>query len=209
MSVNKFIETITSGKKYSLEEQSDLNIKGPKAEPQVPVYLQSPKAWKNYTNQALYDAEVALRKWFDIKMKDENWKKNRFARRYKCSMLIEEIFGRPYDQKIDGKYTMMYARLFGHYSSRVTKTYWNPKTQKTQSLSAYHISLDRIKKAQAYSIKLRVEDLIAKGEIPNVYNTRPAKEIETGHCRRKLTRERQDRRIQKSKEAYERNHSKK
>ena len=197
------------GGKFSFEKEANLNIKEPKNIERVPAYLQSPKAWKNYSNQALYEAEIALRKWFKKKMQDENWVKNRFARRYKCSMLIEEIFGRPYDQKIDSKNTMIYSRLFAHYSSKVSKFYWNPKTQKTESLTAYNISIQRINKAKAYSIRLRVEDLIAEGKVPTVYNTRPVLETKPGFVRKKLSRENTEKRSKKMKEIYERNNSKK
>jgi len=208
MTDKNFINAMLSGKSWSLEKQPDLQNKGMNLDKTVPTYIDSNKALANYENKVLYEVEKQLLKWFEIKMADKNWRENKYVRRYTCSMLIKELFGREYDRDIDSKYTAYYARIFSHYCSRVSKTYWDKNTNTCKNKNCYHFSPARIKKEKPYSIRLRVEVYAKEGILPTYRNCKVYKTMTKGHARSNKVQKRMDERSKRAKESYAKRNNK-
>lgn len=149
-------------------------------------YIADPKAWEQYSDDALYDAEKRLRAWLEEMSAVPAFTKHYSARTFKFSQLFEFIYGRRYEQKVDGKYSTMLSRLFRYYCSKTSKTYYVKATGKTQSKTSFTLSVARLKRPP-YSLRLRLEWLAAQGIIPTSENMKLPKDIEIGRCRNELT----------------------
>lgn len=151
----------------------------------------------------MYQAEVHFLKWAKEKLKDKAWCNSQRLRKYTFGMLIQEIFGRPYDPKIDGG-RLSTAHMFAHYCSRVTKCYWDWKKEITRKTPGYCISIARLKEVKPYSLRLQAEQIMEQGIVPTRYNVKFKKDLEPGHAHNYKREAVMKAKREKGKEIYER-----
>lgn len=164
-------------------------------------YIATPKAWDQYTDAALYDAEVKLRAWLTEMGKNPTFKKMRNARTFKFSQVFHILFGRPYDSKKDAKYATKLSRLFRYYCSNTKPYFYDKESGKYQSKTSFVFSLARLKKPP-YSIRLRFEWMAERGEVPTAANMRLPEDIEIGRARNPLTEANREKRREAGRQRY-------
>ena len=165
-------------------------------------YLSLPGRWENYSDEILYDIETRLRAFLKEKEDDPHWKWARSTyRKFTAGMMYEILYGRKWDRSRDGKYAIRIAKIMAHYSSRIQKegTIRGKKYTKT----IYTLSLSRFHKVPPYSLKLRIEWLADRGELPTTSNMQLSREsLQPGHARNPLTESNMARRSEQAKERY-------
>jgi len=149
---------------------------------QILPYISDRRSWEQYGNEVLYDAEKRLRVWLQEMSQSATFRNKRGARTYKFSQVFRILYGRPYDSKIDGRYSTMLSRLFRYYCTRTSKNYYDKETGKTQSKTSFVFAVSRLKKPP-YSLRLRLEWLAERGVLPSAANMKLPKDIEIGECR--------------------------
>lgn len=177
-------------------------ISSPKPKESLPIFLKTNSDIKQYSNEYLYQFEIALRKWLEIKCKDEAWCHNTRARQYTYGMIVEEIFGRPYDVKIDCGHVVV-SQMISHYCSRVTKYYYLPEgNYKTKNTTCYHLSPKRYREVKPFGLRLQAELLMQQGIMPTDKNVVRKKPLKKGCARNPRTQANIDKRSKKAKETY-------
>lgn len=167
----------------------------------VVPFINEPKAWEQYHNTVLYDAEVTLRNWIKEMSKDPKWYGSHKNRRYMFSQLFEILFGRPYENS-DAKYIRQLTDLFSYYSSRIQNTFWDKERQKSRTKTNYTISPKRADKPP-YSLKLRMEWFDEQGIKMTEYNMRLyERDLKPGHARNPRTNANMEKRSEKKREQY-------
>lgn len=154
-------------------------------EMQVVPYISDPKAWEQYSNDALYDAEKRLRKWLEEMASNSAYRSYK-SRTFRFNQVFEILFGRKYEQKCDGRYSTMLSKLFRYYCSKTAKNSYDSETQKTKSKTSFTFSTARVKRPP-YSLKLRLEWLLERGEMPSAANMKLPTDIPIGVARNALT----------------------
>lgn len=154
----------------------------------------SQKQWDNYANRFIYECDKFLRSY--IERNKEEWSKpgNKMKQRLSFAMAFKVMFGRPYDQKTDAWCYNQLDRVLRYYSVTVAKgsTVWDRDHEckkQMKKATVYTLSPSRLKK-QPYSLKLRIETMVANGEMPNHRKLRlPKDNLPTGHSRNPKTEE--------------------
>ena len=165
-------------------------------------YLEGAGKWENYTDMELYDMEKILRAFLQDKLEnDYKWNHQAKWRKYTARMLFEVLYGREYTQQDIGA-TMKLARLMGHYSTRILK---NGTTIRGKNVKkkVYILSAKRLEKPP-YSLRLRLEWLTERGELPCWQNMKLSKDLEPGHARNPKTDANMQERSRKAKEVWRR-----
>ncbi len=152
----------------------------------VVPYISDPKAWDQYGNDVLYDAEVRLRDWLTKMSEDSTFCRKYTARTFRFSQVFQILYGRPYDIKRDGGYATTLSRLFRYYCSKTSKNTADKITGKIKSKTSFTFSVARLSRP-AYSLKLRLEMFRKDGIIPTAANMKLPKDISIGECRNPLT----------------------
>ena len=165
-------------------------------------YLALPGRWENYSDEILYDIEKRLREFLVSKEEDPHWKWARTTyRKFTVGMMYEILYGRKWDPTRDGKYAIRMARIMSHYSSRIQKEGIIRGKKMTKTI--YTLSLSRLHKAAPYSLRLRIEWLADRGELPTVSNMGvPCSSLQPGHARNPRTEENMQRRREQAKARY-------
>lgn len=165
-----------------------------------------PKAWEQYHNNWLYEAEKALRNWIEIMCSNKKWVRTQKMRRYTFKQAWSQVFGTSWDEtdQSQGK-QRLWIELLSHYSSRIQKSYWDKEAQKQRQRTAYFISPTRLHSDDVapYSLKLRAEWLGERGKIPTIRNMKLTKRTLTpGHARNPKTDANMARRREIGKKIY-------
>ena len=161
---------------------------------EIVPWVTTSKAWKQYTNDYVYNADKLMRDWLRVMNKNGKWYRNYKLRQYPFSHLFEILMGEPYDQKKHSKWVLPMVRVFAYYSTKIDDHYWDRKRQKTVSNALYTISGQRIKQP-AYSLRLRLEEFSEQGIIPTPTNMKlPKDDLKKGEARRTETRNNKKRR---------------
>jgi hypothetical protein len=165
-------------------------------------YLALPGRWENYSDDIIYDIEKKLRKFLKEKEEDPHWKWARTTyRKFTVGMMYEILYGRKWDPTRDGKYAIRMARILGYYSSRIQKE--GVIRGKKYTKTIYTLSLSRFHKVPPYSLRLRIEWLADRGELPTTANMQlPKESLQPGHARNPRTEENMARRRELAKERY-------
>ena len=166
----------------------------------VVPYIADPEAWDQYSNEALYEAEKLLRSWL-VEMGQNTAFKSYKRRTFKFSQVFEILFGRKYDQKVDGRYSTMLSKLFRYYCSKTSRAYYDRETQKTQSKTSFTFSTARVKRPP-YSLKLRLEWLLEQGEMPSAANMKLPTDIPIGKARNPLTEAHKEEQRERGRQRY-------
>jgi len=164
-------------------------------------WLQQNGAWEQYQNEMIYEIDSLVRQWIEALCQNKKWVRTIRLRRYTMRMIIEQIYGRPYDQSIDKKRTQPMSRVLAYYSSRIQRG--GDIHGKHYSKTIYTISPKIFHQKPPYSLKLRLEWLAEKGEIPTVYNMRmPKDDLKPGHARNPKTDANMERRREEGRARY-------
>lgn len=171
----------------------EFDLTGHGEKPVLPVttefspWITTAKAWKQYTNEYVYQADKLMRDWLRIMNKNSKWSRNYKLRRYTFSQLFEILMGEPYEQKKHSKWVIPLTRIMAYYSTKIQDGFWDRDRGHMRSKTYYTISGARIKKP-AYSLRLRLEEFSEQGIIPNVYNMElPKDDLKKGQARRTET----------------------
>ena len=158
--------------------------------------------WEQYSDDLVYQCDKAFREWLAIMSTNSKWKRSRTERIYMFSHLFERVFGRKYNQKEDSKVTVKLARIFAYYSTTRGKHYYDSSTGKTKNKTSYCISSKALDKP-AYSLRLRFEEMSAKGILPNNTNMRlPKDDLKPGHSRNPKTEANKQRMSEEGRRRY-------
>jgi len=212
-----FITTDNGEWEFSFEDKidiPDLPVHDPLTPqgPMAPGYLEGPGKWENYTDNYVYELESLLRKWFALKIDSGEWKNDKrgFYRRFTCKLIFEQLYGRlpDFNDHNDRTKIRRLPKLLAYYSSRIQKN--GSIRGKNYSKSIYTLSPKLYKTRPPYNLKLRLEWLSEKGEMPTWHNMMlPKDDLKPGHARNKKTEEnmrlRSERAKQRFNERYNRN----
>ena len=187
------------------------NLMDPETKPVLPDrpnmatnYLEGPGKWENYSDPDLYEADSLLRQFLESKAEDPKWTTASTKwRRFTAGMMFEVIHGRPYagTHTSDYQKILRLARVMAYYSTRITKE--GSIRGKRYKKKIYYLSVARCKKLPPYSLKLRLEWLQDKGELPCWQNMKaPKDDLKAGHARNKRTDENMRIRRQEAKRRY-------
>ena len=205
----KILEDLLSGKPYDLDQSPAPIEKGDKEiDRTILPYISDPLAWKNYENRMLYDAEIELRKFIIQQREIPKWRNTVAPRRYTFKMLFEILFHREYDPHTDMKSSYMLKKLFAYYSTKITKSFTDGNLTNGQkgyhkSTRGYHLSAKDPTDKRPYSLRLRIEWLAERGQVPTAANMKLCKDnLEPGHARSKKTEENIERRRKAARERY-------
>lgn len=181
----------------------------PQTKPELPDepnmatnYLAGPGKWENYSDKIIYECDSLLRQFFESKKNDSHWSMpNPKYRRFTTGMMFEVLFGRKYDPKTDHQYGVRLARVMAYYSTKIIKE--GSINGKRYKKSIYTLSMKRYFKCPPYSLKLRIEWLSDKGELPTFRNMKmPKDDLKIGHARNKKTNENMERRSERARQRY-------
>lgn len=146
--------------------------------------INNEEAWKNYHDELSYQFEKDVRNWIAYMVQAyPKWGRSAKLRKYKLSMLVKAIWNIDYSVKEHRKYQTRWIDIFRYYSSRITRTWYDPKTGKTRDRTCYCISPARLKRPPL-NIKLRIEWMREQGIEPTYRNTDLIKDdLRRGHAR--------------------------
>lgn len=163
-------------------------------------YIDGRRAWEQYTNPFVYEFDKLVRE-FIIKMSESSsWRTQIKKRKYTYSMIIERLYNRPYDSKIDSGNGKQASRILAYYSSKIQKQGFIDG--KHYSKHVYTLSPTRVKR-QPYSLRLRLEWLQEQGKLPTYLNMKlPKDDLTPGHARNKRTNANMERRTAEAKARY-------
>lgn len=203
------LAALLSGKPYDLDQSPAPIERGDKdIDRTILPYISDPLAWKNYENRQLYDAEIELRKFIIQQREIPKWRNTVAPRRYTFKMLFEILFHREYDQHTDMKSMYMLKKLFAYYSTKITNSFTDGNLKNGQkgyhkNTKAYHLSAKDPTDKRPYSLRLRIEWLAERGQVPTAANMKLCKDdLEPGHARSKKTEENIERRRKAARERY-------
>ena len=172
----------------------------------VPL-LSNPKVWEQFQNPVVYEIDCLIRKWIELCSHNVKWARAAKYRKYTIGMVVEQIYGRKWDQSKDGSRTYLYSRIIAYYSSRIQKEAYiaGKRVKKT----VYTISPARLSKPP-YSLRLRLEWLAERGEVPNAWNMKlPEDDLKKGHARNPKTDANMERRRREAKDKYNERYNRK
>lgn len=188
-------------------EIPDLPVHDPHEQqgPMVPGYLDGPGKWENYSDNVMYELESLLMKWFEANAGTERWRKDKrgYWRRFTCGMMFEQLYGRKADIRSheDQVRLRRLPRLMAYYSSRVQKE--GSVRGKKMTKSIYTLSTKLYHQRPPYNLKLRLEWLSDRGELPCWQNMKlPKDDLKPGHARNPRTDENMRRRRERSRQLY-------
>lgn len=169
-------------------------------------YMEGPGRWDNYTDKYLYEVESLVRQFFESKKDDYVWRiSNTKYRRFTVKMFFQVLYGRDYNHSTssteDRKRFNRLQRIMRYYSSRIqNEGHILGKRHKTR---VYTLSPKRYRKLQPYSLRLRMEWLAERGEVPTWYNMKVYNEtLKPGHARNPRVDANMERRREKAREVY-------
>lgn len=164
-------------------------------------YIVKTEAWDQFNNPVVYQTDKLIREFITIMGKDSYWRRHISSRKYTYGMLFKILFGRDYDRKKDSKNTYVITKLFAYYSTRIQNGYCNNGVIK-KNKKAYTLMAD-VSDKPPYSLKLRLEWLAAKGEIPCWQNMQmPKDNLKPGHARNPKTEANMERRREEARKRY-------
>lgn len=163
-------------------------------------WLTEPKVWAQYQNPDVYELDNLIRNWIETCSKNAVWAKSYKKRRYTMGMVCEQIYGRKWDPKIDAKHSHIFAKILAYYSSKIQKEAYISGKKTTSTI--YTIAPSRLKKPP-YSLRLRLEWLAEKGEVPTAWNMKlPEDDLKKGHARNPKTDRNMERRREEARAKY-------
>lgn len=157
------------------------------------------KQWDNYSNRFIYECDKFLRSFLEANKKEWSNPGNKYKQRFTFAMIFKKMFGRDYDVKKDAWCYNQLDRIIRYYSVTTYRgaIVLDEKTGKRKPLkraTVYALSASRLK-LQPYSLKLRIEQMVAEGiEISPRKLRVPKDNLPTGHSRNPKTEENKNKR---------------
>lgn len=190
----------------SIIPKFEFDLSGKGNEPVLPVrddmvpWIGTVEAWKQYTNEYVYEADKLMRDWLRLMNKNRSWSRNYKLRKYTFSQLFEILMGEPYNQKKHRKWVIPLTRIMAYYSTKIQDSYWDKSKGRMRSKNYYTISGARVKKP-AYSLRLRLEEFSEQGIIPDATNMKlPKDDLKCGQARKTETRRTHERKSEEWKQ---------
>lgn len=173
--------------------------------PEAPGYLDGPGKWENYSDLVIYELEALLRKWFAMKIGSGVWDNDKPGRRrrYTCKMMYEQLYGKLPDPKDQGDRVKLrrLPKVLSYYSTRIQAS--GSINGKKMTKTIYTLSPKLYKTRPPYSLRLRLQWLAEKGELPTWHNMMlPRDDLKIGHARNKRTDENMELRRDRAKQRY-------
>ena len=163
-------------------------------------YIVKTEAWNQFNNPVVYQTDMLLREFISVMGKDQYWRRHTLSRKYTYGMLFKLLFGRDYDPKKDSKHTYVITKLFAYYSTRIQNDCYKDGKKKTKT--AYTI-MANVDDKPPYSLKLRLEWLAARGDVPCWQNMQmPKDNLKPGHARNPKTEANMERRREEARKRY-------
>ena len=164
-------------------------------------YLAGAGKWENYSDLMLYDAECRLRDFFESKRDDKQFNSPKGTyRKFTVKMMFEILYGKPYtssDQKIANRL----STLMAYYSTKIQKE--GTIRGKRHKKKVYTLSFKRYSMVKPYSLRLRLEWLGQRGELPTWRNMMlPKDDLDAGHARNPKTDRNMEKRRERAKRIY-------
>jgi len=179
----------------------------PAVDPYAMPWVTDYRAWEQYQNPVVYEVDCLIRGWVEACSRNAEWARSYKKRRYTMGMVMEQAFGRKWDHKEDSKRVHVIKKVLSYYSSRIQKEAYigGKHVRKT----VYTVAPSRLKKPP-YSLRLRLEWLAEKGEVPTPRNMRlPEDDLEIGHARNPRTDANMERRREQAREKYNKRYNRK
>ena len=205
-----FTTTDDGGWVFSFDDKPeipDLPVHDPLEQqgPMTPGYLEGAGKWENYSDTVVYELESLLRKWLEVKVDTEEWKKDKrgYYRRFTCGMVYECLYGHPANPRSKEDQTKLrrLPKLLAYYSSRIQKE--GAIRGKKLTKKIYTISPRLYKRRPPYNLRLRIEWLAERGELPTWHNMRlPKDDLKAGQARNPKTNENMRLRRERARQAY-------
>ena len=149
-------------------------------------YLEGPGKWDNYSDDKLYEVECLVRAFLQDKLdNDYKWNHSMKLRKYTAPMMFEILYGRKCTKEDIGL-SMRLNKILGYYSTRIFKSGTTVRGKNIKNKKVYALSATRLK-YPPYSLKLRLEWLTEKGELPCWQNMALPKDLKPGHARNPKT----------------------
>ena len=163
-------------------------------------YLASADRWEQYNNPVVYEIDSLVRQWIETMSKSKAWSRTTSMRRYTMSMVFEQIYGRKYDCSKDAKIVKPLTTILAYYSTKIQKS--GSINNKVYTKTIYTISPSRLRKPP-YSLKLRLEWLEERGELPTWRGMAlPKEDLKPGHARNPKTEANMERRREAGRARY-------
>ena len=166
-------------------------------------FVGEPERWRQYNDPIVYELDSLIRDWIAAMSENARWCRYARRRRYTMSMIFEQIYGRKFDTVAgshDYKVSTKMSRILRYYSSRVQNG--GSIAGKHYSKTIYVISPKRLEKPP-YSLRLRIEWLSARGELPDMDNMAlPKDNLGIGHARNPKTERNMKRRSEMARKRY-------
>lgn len=196
-------DPFASGKPFNLDDNPRTVEDGTE---EIPIWVTAhlkDKAWDQYCDPDIYDADKRIRKWAAESRKEiKSWTHINKYRKFAMYQMFEILYGRPYDGQKDSAFGGKFRNLMNYYASSIQKYTYDSKTDTCKNRHCYTLSPKRLS-GPPYSLKLRHEWLLENGRVPNHANMQlPRKHLEPGHSRNKKTEDNMRRRSEKAKEKY-------
>lgn len=169
----------------------------------ISFLINNKEAWESYNDELSYQFEKDVRSWITyMRDTDRNWTRSAKRRKYRLSMLVKAIWNIDYKPSEHRKYQQRWIDIFRYYSSRITRTYYDPVSKKTRDKTCYVISPARLSKPPL-NIKLRIEWFEEQGIQPYYRNTQViADTLAPGHARDPKVEANMRKRSERSKERW-------
>ena len=189
---------------WDIEGLSPVSVGQEEVRKEAVPYLADPKAWEQFSDMELYQAERLFRDWHAEMTKVPKWSRDRMARRYMFSQLFELIYKRKYlSEESDRKLQNRLTKLFAYYSTSISKSHYDRNSHTQKSKTSYHIRGKSLDDIPPYSLRMRLEWLEARGLMPNGYNMKlPKNDLKPGHSIYPSTDANMEKRREQSRERY-------
>lgn len=185
---------------WSLYDEAPIETGGDVIDKAALPYIVKTEAWDQFNNPVVYQTDKLIREFITIMGKDSYWRRHINPRKYTYGMLFKILFGRDYDPKKDSKHTYVITKLFAYYSTRIQNSYCNNGV--TKNKKAYTLMAD-VSDRPPYSLRLRLEWLADRGEIPSWHNMQmPKDNLKPGHARNPKTEANMERRREEARKRY-------
>lgn len=181
-----------------------LDGEGPQEIPGIPdrelqPILNTQAKWENYSDHDTYRFDKLVREFIETMSKDPKWRGSAKLRRYTMAMVWVRITATEWTSR-ENRYAARLSKILAYYSTKVQKG--GMIGGKAYSKTIYTLSPARLKKPP-YSLKLRLEWLAERGELPTASNMDlPRDDLKPGHARNPRTERNMERRREDGKRRY-------
>lgn len=185
---------------FNLEEHDYIKVGDSDIDSAVLPFITGKKEWEQYFDDMTYQTDKAMREWLTEMRQNKTWCRTRKARTYQFKQLFRIVFKREYDPKTDSKYSNRIARVFNYYCVTKRSSCKNDQGE-WRAKPGYVIGANRVD-LPPYSLRLRYEEMLKEGKVPNYSNMKIPDDLKTGHSRNPNTDANMEKRRQQGRDRY-------